>query len=328
MYLLSSLDRYKISLIFWRRNIKNYEKLRNESESCQAIYSAFKGECKNIFLFFGLFRASLNKDIYEHYENLVFRIEKTTHCIDKIFENWPPEQSMVIIDKEDKKKILEATIAFEAFILNCNAIFDSIAHIWNNLGLESKYQKQALGIIPNEHKKRKEFIDSLPDQFKDFLKKKEIKKAMKFVADIRDHLVHRYSPRIIEIDTHFIVGKNRGCDEEKLRWIALEYRGGYYSELLKDKKPECLIEKYDDYFRVRPIFEVKDIKSSDVLRYRSCFKHEYIHAFMLEAQQLIILLSSNFLMSCVDHLEIPETERESIQFFKNKIKTFLIDPRK
>ena len=302
--------------------------MRNESEWCQITYNSFKSEYKNIHFFLICYKRLLTKNIMEHYENLAFQIEKTSHCIDKIFEVWPPEQSLVMIDKKEYKKILEATIAFEAFMLNTNAIFDSIAHFWNKLKLESKYKGQTVGIILNGNKKRKEFFDQLPKKFKIFLKRPEINAFIGFAKNIRDSLVHKLSPKIIDMDTSFVAKKNKDVSEKIIIMIIQEFRAGYYKELAESKvSKKILLEKYSDYFRVKPIFELKNIfEYKKRMRYQNCFGHEYVHSFMLELQQLIILLSVTFLTECVEHLNVSEEEKKWIQFLKDEINIFLISP--
>ena len=304
--------------------------MKNEADSNLAIYHCFENECKKKILFLRIFKAYVETDeraAIEHYKALLFRFEKTTQCIKEVFKVWPPNQVLIIIKKKDNEKILKASIQLDAFILNCHAIFDNIAHIWNETGLENKLNRSKIGITPSSN--HQEFIRTLPERFKLFLEKDGIKKAMKLLVDARHSLTHRIPPRVSEIDTDCIANDYPNTSEKKLKTIILEHRTSYFKKLLDGRKPEDLFERYSKFYKIRPIFNLTKSISEDEVTielYKSCFGHEYIHCFMLETQQLIVWILFEFLMNCTVNLKISVDHKKYLEDLHKEIKSFLVQP--
>ena len=292
------------------------------------IYRHFENESTKVssFLtFFDIYIAIGEHSTIEYYNSLRFRLKKTIQCIERVFKVWPPHQVLTTIVNEDKKKILEASIQLDAFVLNCHAIFDNIAHIWNEFKPGTKYKGLNIGIMPtNNHKN---FIKELPDGLQALLKKNGMKETMKFMKDVRDSLAHRIPLQISETDTYCIANEHIGSSEKILKTILKYGRIEYYSKLAEGIPPDELLEKYRKFFKIRPIFNLtKNIskKPHIVSRYKSCFGHEYIHCFMLEMQQLVTLILLEFLTSFMKHLNIQEDQIIHLNNLRKKINNFLV----
>lgn len=168
-------------------------------------YPKFETECEKALEFLERFEWHVKwkkQEAEKYFTSFSFRLKKTIKCVKNVFKIWPPDETLSPIVLEDNEKILETCIYVDSFILNSHAIFDNIAHIWNEEKLESKFKKQQVGLIPNNY--NEEFIKTFPKDLRDNLKIGIFNKALKVLKDYRDRLSHRNSPQIESMDTSFL----------------------------------------------------------------------------------------------------------------------------
>ena len=114
------------------------------------------------------------------------RLGNMVRCIDNIYRIWP--LNITSLKKED---IMDVEINLESFIINCDAIFNNITHIWIEEKKPSKKLKlQEIGLNKSCKKMRELFSD-------------EFQKKLKFfdlwfetITNTRNSLAHRIPPYI------------------------------------------------------------------------------------------------------------------------------------
>ncbi len=269
-----------------------------------------------------------------YYSSLLFRLRKSFLCVKNTFKSWPPNKLLSPIEDKDKEKITEMCIYLDAFIINCYAICDNIAHIWNeevlNIKEKEKFEnKFNIGIIGD---RTKEFRETLPKEFFKILE--EFKEFLNLLKRFRNALSHRDSPQVEENDTYLLKLRYSGWDDESLKFMLGEYRVAYFSEILKlsknkknndfNEEYKKINKKYRKEFQVRPIlnfYSTEEITKTN--RFRNSKGHEYVHSYMLETFEGIIFISSIFFKELIPYLDMSKDNKkmlkESCQLMRSKI---------